>query len=254
MSGYDVVIPVRPGERNEDLRFSLRSLDKFGFNIRKVWLVGYRPSWVRNVEILPTSQHLDKWLNTRKNIESACRCKEITDDFILMNDDFILTQRTSDWRHFNGYHRGTLFEKECFYSRFPDGNVWREGFHFNRQILILAGYGKGEFEPLNYEVHFPVVLNREKRLTLFDRPEFRKYKNESDPLLFQRSIYFNLYPHEFQRQISDGKIFTDVKNFDYFRQHEVISVADNVIGDRDKAPILHQWLDENLSEKSCFEA
>ena len=249
---YDVVIPVKTGEYNQELRYTLRSIEKYASNIRKIWLVGNSPSWVKNVELLPTSQPLDKWLNTRNNIETACRCDLISDNFILFNDDFILTKEIRYWDHFNGFHRGTLFEAECKYQHFPDKNIWREGFHFNRQILILAGCGKDNDEPLNYEVHIPVVFNKEKRLNLFERPEFRKYRNESEPLLFQRSIYFNLYPSVCQKQINDCKIFTDIKDLSMF-DYGVLSVAQNVIGNRDKAPLLHTWLDSTLSNKSYFE-
>lgn len=228
---YDIVIPVKKAEVNEDLRYTLRSIDKFANNIRKVWLVGYSPSWVRNVEILPTNQISDKWINARRNIEQACRCGLISDDFILFNDDFILTEPVTDWLKFNSYYRGTLWEYECKYQRFTDKNVWREGFHFNRQLLILAGT---QFdEPLNYEIHCPIVLNKDKRLHLFDRAEFNKYRNESDPLLFQRSIYLNLYPAEKQILIREEKLFNDVTNVEKLTENGFFSVSDNIIGNKD---------------------
>lgn len=244
----DVVYPVKEGKNNNDLRYSLRSLEKYGRNIGRVFIVGFAPSWVQNVEVIPTEQTADKWLNTRRNIEAACKCKKITADFVLFNDDFILTDNVTDWYRFNQYHRGTLFEKEVEYIPYTDHNVWREGFHFNRQLLILA---KCRFdEPLNYELHCPIVLNKEKRLHLFDRAEFRKYKDKSDPLLFQRSIYLNLFPAEQQIQINETKLFGDVDNPEKLTKNGFFSVSDNLINNSDY-PKLNAFL--SSFEKSCFE-
>ena len=246
---YDIVIPVKPSENNPELRYTLRSLEKYGRNIGRVFIVGFAPSWVQNVEVIPTKQTADKWLNTRRNIEAACKCKKITADFILFNDDFILTEPVTDWLKFNSFYRGTLFESECFYQRFKDKNVWREGFHFNRQLLILAGCGKGDREPLNFELHCPIVLNKEKRLRLFERKEFRKYKAVSDPLLFQRSIYLNLFPAEQQIQVKDCKLFTDTDT-DPLTNMGLFSVSDNLINNPD-FPNLNAFLSGYT--KSCFE-
>ncbi len=245
---YDIVIPVKPSENNPELRYTLRSIDKYAHNINNVWLVGYAPSWVQNVEIIKTEQTADKWLNARRNIEAACKCELISNDFVLFNDDFILTKPVTDWYRFNQYHRGTLFEKEVEYIPYTDHNVWREGFHFNRQLLILA---KCRFdEPLNFELHCPIVLNKEKRLRLFERKEFRKYKTVSDPLLFQRSIYLNLYPAKQQIQINETKLFSDVDNLEKLTENGFFSVSDNLINNPD-FPNLNAFL--SSFEKSCFE-
>ena len=211
--------------------------------------MGYAPSWVQNVEVIPTKQTADKWLNTRRNIEAACKCKKITADFVLFNDDFILTEPVTDWLKFNSYHEGTLFEKEVEYIPYTDHNEWREGFHFNRQLLILAGCGGGDREPLNFELHCPIVLNKEKRLRLFERKEFRKYKAVSDPLLFQRSIYLNLYQPEKLELVKDFKLFEDTPA-ETLKNMGLFSVSDNLINNPD-FPKLNAFL--SSFEKSCFE-
>ena len=45
----DFVYIVKEDEKNEDLKYSLRSIAKF-YPENKVWIVGYKPSWVKNVE------------------------------------------------------------------------------------------------------------------------------------------------------------------------------------------------------------
>jgi hypothetical protein len=48
----DVVYVVRPGNRNEELRYSLRSIAAH-LPHRRVWLAGFCPSWVRNISFIP---------------------------------------------------------------------------------------------------------------------------------------------------------------------------------------------------------
>ena len=66
MSIMDLVYIVKNSEVNEDLRYSLRSVAKFVPH-DKIWIVGYKPSWVQNVEYLPVPQNLgSKWKNLIK--------------------------------------------------------------------------------------------------------------------------------------------------------------------------------------------
>lgn len=251
---FDVVYPVKQKEINENLRYSLRSLEKYAKNINKVWLIGYAPDWVTNVNVLRTEQKHDKWLNTRDNIEAACKCDSISEDFILFNDDFILTEEVSDWSYFTNCCRGTLFEQECKYLKLSESTPWRDGFHFNRQLLILAGCCKDDKEPLNYELHRPIIFNRERRLKLFERPEFKKYRYTSEQLLFQRSLYKNLFPDdESPRVIEDSKLFSDVREESFLTANGCFSVTEHLIGDSDNAPKLNKWLQLHLNKKSIFE-
>ena len=48
----DFVYIVGKSEKNEDLRYSLRSIAKH-YPDHKVWIVVYKPSCVTNVELLP---------------------------------------------------------------------------------------------------------------------------------------------------------------------------------------------------------
>ena len=246
----DVVYPVRFGESNESLRYSLRSLARFGKNIRRVWLVGYAPSWVTNVECIRLEQTADKWLNTRHNIETACRCGLISDDFIMFNDDFILTRPVTDWVEFCNVYRGTLWEKECEYIRLDNPNEWQRGFHDTRQLCILCGV---KDEPLDYELHHPVIFNRELRLNLFKLKETQRFRYISDPLIFQRSLYLNLYPDKNPpKRIFDRKLFGDIIDSS-FTDNGCFSVTSHLIGNHKRAPRLHQWLETTLSQKCIFE-
>ncbi len=45
MTHPDVVYVVRPGDKNEELRYSIRSVIA-NLPHRKVWIAGYKPTWL----------------------------------------------------------------------------------------------------------------------------------------------------------------------------------------------------------------
>ena len=73
---------------NNELRYSLRSLQKHCRDLGKVWVVGNKPDFLQNVEYVWLEDKDGWWKNafskTMKAIESG-----ISDKFLLMNDDFI---------------------------------------------------------------------------------------------------------------------------------------------------------------------
>lgn len=245
----DIVYPVGPGDKNDDLRYSLRAVEKFASGAyRQIVIVGHAPSWIKGVEVIKVPQNRDKWLNARTNIETACRCEKITNDFVLFNDDFILTEPVINWQNITNCYLGTLREQEAKYANLENAGEWKRGFEFNRRLLQQLGI----MEPLNFEVHGPIIFNREKRLYLFEREEFRKYHQRSDKLLFQRSIYKNLYLDNGPKLIRDPKLLGDRKDIQKYACG-FFSVTDNLIGNKEAAPNLNRWLDEHLSFKSSFE-
>jgi hypothetical protein len=148
MTPIDVLYIVRPGDRNEELRYSLRSLANIPHG--RVWLVGHRSAWVTNVEFVPGNRHLSKWRNVYDNLRIACE-RVAADRFIVMNDDFFITRRC---RTIPRWHRGLLSDHIQMLSSGP----WRFSLELTRKFLIEHGIA----EPLSYELHVPVVMEREK--------------------------------------------------------------------------------------------
>ncbi|MEU0273202.1 hypothetical protein ABZ129_15340, partial [Streptomyces sp. NPDC006307] len=63
MGAPDIVVPVREGAVNEQLRFALRSWAAH-LPHGRVWLVGHRPRWAANVEHIATRQTGTKYQNS----------------------------------------------------------------------------------------------------------------------------------------------------------------------------------------------
>ena len=83
----DIVIPCRPGA-NEELRYALRSLKNLPH--RDVWIIGGIPDWVRDVRFYEYPRSTTKYETTAQHMVTACRHPEISDPFVLMNDDFYI--------------------------------------------------------------------------------------------------------------------------------------------------------------------
>ena len=149
----DVVYIVKASENNPELLHSLRSVAK-NLPHRRVWIVGYRPRWVApEVGYVQTIQRGPKHSNTWQNWVAATRCPDISDEFVLFNDDFFVTKPTDD---VPTVHRGPLGEMIDWYAQHRLTSH-RQRAAVTRQALQRAGHG----EPLySYELHTPMVINR----------------------------------------------------------------------------------------------
>src|SRR5690554_930418 len=87
-SAIDIVYFLRVDDKNnsEELRYSLRSLKHIPHG--NVFIVGEMPEWVTNVTHINVQQTGTKNQNVTTGLRKAIRSELISDDFILMNDDF----------------------------------------------------------------------------------------------------------------------------------------------------------------------
>ena len=251
---YDIVIPLKRSEPNEDLRFTLRALDRFGGEIGNVWIVGYCPKWLKNVRYVPTEQNADKWTNTLANRLRICQEADLSDDFVLFNDDFILTRPVEDWLVATNFHRGFLADYALeLQASGVTMSRWRRGFAFNDRVLKHLGVKR----PLNYEYHGPMMLNKHQFPRIYETKALEVFR-EPRELFFHRSIYGNLYPRDDIAEAvvidDDPKIrTTDIKTEDYLTRFGFFSVADFVTNNRARFPRLRAWLDSHLGTPSRFE-
>lgn len=93
-----IVIPLGRGSRNNDmeLRFCLRSIEKYLTGYGDIFIVGEKPDWLQNVIHIPYPDYGDKIWDKERNIFEkiirACNSPLVTDDFLFMNDDHFLLQ------------------------------------------------------------------------------------------------------------------------------------------------------------------
>ena len=145
----DLVYICRDGD-NEELRYSIRSaVANLPFD--KIWVFGGKPDWYvgRHVRL---KQNAQKYDNARSNLAAICRNTDVSDDFVLMNDDFFAIRPVDEFKY---YHRGTLQEHA---NLIKESIGYRRMIEDTKDVLEYLDYS----DPLSYELHLPMVMNKEK--------------------------------------------------------------------------------------------
>ena len=186
----DVVYFVKDGISNEELRYSIRSVCK-NMPFNRIWIFGGCPkNIVPDVRIRVKQEGKTKWDKVRNMFIMACENKELSDYFILFNDDFFVMKPTDE---IEPWYRSTLEEHI---------KVLHQGAYCNLLKQVSSELGEGA---LSYEVHTPFIFNKKKLLKLIkDTPE----------LHCTRTMYGNRYKIKGTKH-HDIKLFGGKPNFNY---------------------------------------
>ena len=177
---FDIVYMVKDSSPNEELRYSLRSVEKNWGPRGKVWIFGGCPDGILPDHFVPVEMIMPgKWENTHRLMKIICQHDEISEDFWFFNDDFFVMHPTSEDmpQQYNGCLSDIIRQVE------PGGD--ESTFYWTAQLRILVDWAEKEgFGQLNYETHKPMLINRAKMRTVME-----KYPG----ILFTRSLYGNYY-------------------------------------------------------------
>lgn len=243
----DLVYFVKHSDKNEDLRYSLRSVDKFVPH-DNVWIVGYKPRWVQNVNYLPVPQTGTKHQNQTANLEALCNCEEISDDFVLMNDDFFAIKPIENLEESVEICLG-LLDDECIKKHERQKNGWHKAFKHVYNLLESIGVEKPYY---NFESHTPLKMNRHKMLDIFKIPQVQDFI-KSPKILHRRTLYRNIYHLTCKTLSADVKILRHKDNtLEKINICDWISVFDNQVGNQ-KFNKLNKLLHTLFPETCKFE-
>jgi hypothetical protein len=192
----DVVYICRPGD-NEELRYSIRSVVA---NLKhdNLWVVGQKPKWYTGNFVDVPDKRL-KYINARNNLKAVIDNDKISDDFILMNDDFYIMKPVNTVEYF---YSGSLESKALEAENISSHSSYTRMFYSTLDRLSQQGINN----LLSYELHVPFVMNKEKLLPII------KQKTT-----LWRSMYGNLY-NVGGKQMNDVKVYSNTskkKNFDW---------------------------------------
>lgn len=87
----DVVYVLGKGSlaNDDEIRYSLRSVEQYCEDLGNVYIVGECPDFLCNVtHIAYEDKHKRPWKNTLDKVKYVSSLDSLTDDFLLMNDDF----------------------------------------------------------------------------------------------------------------------------------------------------------------------
>ena len=217
----DFVYLCRDGE-NEELRYSIRSVVS-NFNDVVIWVVGGKPDWYSG-NFIEVPQNSNKFKNQINNLKAAISNKTILNDFVLMNDDFFILFPEDSYQYYSG-----LLENKITDHMYINGN---SSYAISLITAMKVLKKKGISQPLNYDIHTPMTLNKALLAQVIDlSTSFR-------------SVYGNLF-------IKDGIEINDVK---VYKRERDINFDTNFISTEDNSfNLIKDKLEEMFPNPSIYE-
>lgn len=202
----DIVYVFKQSEENdsEELRYSLRSLRNLPHDT--VYVVGEKPPWLQGAVHIPVEQNTvrvgdvpTKYKNVSKNLRTAAETAEISEDFIFMNDDFFVMK---PFATMPAFHWGPMRE---VIARYTERYEVESDYIYRMKELYAFLCSQGHDEPLSYELHVPMVLNKTNVRRMYAKDFSRIYQT--------RTMYGNYFNVGGER-MDDVKVYLDPRHND----------------------------------------
>ncbi len=201
----DCVYICRVGE-NEELLYSIRSVEK-NLPDSNIWVIGGKPNWYIG-NYINVADEGGKFQNINKCYKAIIDEEKISEDFILMNDDFFILSPSNNYKYYSGY----LKDKIINHIEINGISSYSRALRTAVEALKRQGIN----EPLNYDIHTPMAFNKAKLAQVIDLS------------LAPRSMYGNVF-------IKDGLNIDDVKVYSYTKK---IQLDGNFISTEDDSFLL----------------
>lgn len=179
----DYVYICRAGD-NEELRYSIRSVVKNATH-NNIWVVGQKPDWyVGNFVNVPDTG--TKFTNIHNCFSAIADIGAISDDFVLIEDDMFIVQPVGIMPIYSG---GSMADRIKELQDINPTSRYTKLLQSTYNYIVRFLKVK---DPVNYEIHFPLVMNKQK---------LSKALRHS---VFQKSVYGNQFK-------IGGQVTADVK-------------------------------------------
>jgi hypothetical protein len=244
MKQHDVMIPLGSGSQwnDNELRYTLRAIERNLKGFRNIVIVGQKPDWLKNVKHIPAGDPLPS--NADGNITlktlKACESNDVTDDFLFMNDDHVITHPTHI-EDIPDYYKQDFEEYQEGY--------WNNSLHRIRVYRTWQALKEAGYSTINFELHVPNMINKKKYIDAVNRFSFDK-----DIGLCPKSLYGNLAVNwDTMKKIKDPTIFIK-KSMDEIRdKFENSKVPHVAYNDEGLNTNLKYYLYKSFPKKSSFE-
>lgn len=243
MQDIDVVYVLGTGSpwNNNEIRFSLRALEKNLEGFRKVFVVGEKPEFLQNITHIPcedifSSQNADGNIITK--VLKACKNRGLTSKFLFINDDHIVIKPIRA-EEVPPFHKGDLTKQPKEYF---EENFWRGRLFRTRNILVKKG-----LPAKHYDCHTPIVFHKKKFPEVVKQFEYEKGIGYT-----MKSLYGNIEYQDAPRL--SGEKVTLFRPFILRDIEKRVSKATFVaFNDTGLSPALKTWLYKMFPAPSKFE-
>ena len=243
----DVVYPIGKGSswKNNELRFSLRSLEKYGINVGKLFIVGELPNFLSGEDIthIKADDRFNPQVNADGNIIekvlAACADSRLSEDFLFINDDHVLLEPV-DLMTIPNFHKGDM---NTFHDNYWNLNYWRKRLKRTRDILNEKG-----LPALHYDCHTPILINRKAFVEMISHFDYQQGIGFT-----MKSLYGNFIGSDHNRLLTKEKktVFSGLNEANLsFRLLDSEFMAFNDSGLNQALKI---WLYQNFEKPSKWE-
>jgi hypothetical protein len=238
----DIVYVLGSGSKweNNEIRYSLRSVEKYLQNYRNIYIVGERPDFLQNIIHIPAEDLWHPSRNILEKILKACRTQEISSKFMFMNDDHFLLQETNA-PTYPYYHSGELATDLVKYT---PGNWYK-----NYLQETIAALKEKNLTTANYDCHTPIIYHKKWFIEKLQAFDFTKK-------ILIKSAYANSWAHP-SEYIKDCKIkgwkSEQELNKMISGQH-IFSTGDQCLADaKTRRSAVKVFLEKSFPQKSRYE-
>jgi len=152
----DIVYPLGSGSRwsNNEIRYSIRSVEKHVKGYRNIIIVGSKPSWLNGIIHVksedPLRHNADG--NIALKVLKVCELKELSETFLFINDDHIFL-RDIHILDIPDFYKGNLDKKpESFFT----GGLYKQ--RLKRTLDILK---ERNLPTKHFDCHTPILINKD---------------------------------------------------------------------------------------------
>lgn len=163
----DVVYALGNGSihNNNELKFSLRSLEKHCKGYNNIYVIGEKPWWITNIIHKPVKDIQPKAVSILNKIKFACKIPELSERFLFVNDDHFFLKDMDitemEYQYNNEEMRMILETREK-----TDG--YRSLVESTNKVTKEANY---------FDIHKPIIYEKSKFLDMCKKYNFAKYKD-----------------------------------------------------------------------------
>jgi hypothetical protein len=238
----DILIPLGSGSRyqNSELRFALRSIEKFATGFDRIFIVGKDPGFLSDkVQFFEKADATgyNKEYRISEKVLWAFQSTDVSNEVAFWNDDFVLTKPVNV-REIDYFQDGQLRD----IAERKKKQKYGATLLATHTTLVAAGR-----PALNYEIHCPIIYQRDKFIGL---QSWWTASKESKQGFCAKSIYSNnVLP-------APGPAMKDIKLKDFDMAVAQIAARDRWVfsyGARAFGNGMKNFLETMFPEKSSYE-